>query len=75
MDAVTLEPTRKPRGPNKLKDSPIQDSAQVKTVRVFAVHGRFVDLIKDVEITTPKLVEWHPWLQANIDAGKLELCS
>ena len=75
MDSVTPEPTRKIRSPSKPKDTPVLEVTQPKTVRVLAVYGRFVDLINDVEITTSKLVEWHPWLQANIDSGNLALCS
>jgi hypothetical protein len=41
-------------------------------VKVFSSRGRFVDLVKNVEIgSTPVEVEMHPWLQANIDAGNL----
>ena len=70
ISALPLEVTRRPRGPNK----PKEPDSQPRTVRVSSVFGRFVDLLKDVEITgTPKEVEWHPWLQSNIDAGKLKL--
>jgi len=45
-----------------------------KTVKVFAVHPPFVDLIKNVQIgETPVEIELHPWLQAQIDAGKITL--
>lgn len=42
--------------------------------KVVAVYGEFVDLIKDVKIgSEPVEVEIHPWLQSQIDAGKLKL--
>ena len=42
------------------------------TVKVFARMPPFVDLINDITIgETPKEVENHPWLQANINAGLL----
>ena len=40
------------------------------TVTVVAKHDRFIDLVNNVEITKePKVVEMHPWLQAQVDAG------
>ena len=46
--------------------------AKPKTVKVVAVYPPFVDLIKNVEIgETPVEIELHPWLQAQIDAGKI----
>ena len=45
-----------------------------KTVKVVAVYPPFIDLINNVEITDqPTLVELHPWLQAQLDAGKITL--
>lgn len=49
-----------------------QELEKPKSVTVFAKHGFFVDLVKDVNITsTPIEVEHHGWLQAQIDAGHL----
>lgn len=40
------------------------------TVKVVSKHDLFVDLVKNANITkTPSIVELHPWLQDNIDAG------
>ena len=45
-----------------------------KTVKVVAVYPPFVDLITNTLIeTTPVEIEPHPWLQAQIDAGKLKV--
>jgi len=46
----------------------IPPAAEQSTIKVFAKHGRFVDLVKDVTITST------PWLQANIDNGLLIVC-
>lgn len=58
-----------------------KETKEAKTVKakeskpkVVAVYGEFVDLIKDVKIgSEPVEVEIHPWLQSQIDAGKLKL--
>ena len=43
-----------------------------KAVKVVAKYPPFIDLINNVEITgEPTPVEMHPWLQAQVDAGKL----
>lgn len=51
------------------------EAAQTTEARHVTVRARqtlFVDLIKDVNITNEaKSVEWHPWLQAQIDSGLL----
>ncbi len=53
----------------------VQHSASPETVEVVSKFDRFVDLVKDVEIThTPTTVEMHPWLQAQVDAGLVILC-
>jgi hypothetical protein len=45
-----------------------------KAVKVVAAYPPFIDLIKNIEIgETPVDIELHPWLQAQIDAGKLKL--
>lgn len=45
---------------------------KAKTVKVVAKYPPFIDLINNVEITgEPTPVEMHPWLQAQVDAGKL----
>lgn len=44
--------------------------AKPEVVKVISKFDLFVDLVKDKNITkTPSLVELHPWLQDNIDAG------
>lgn len=58
--------------PKTAKAAQAQVRQKPKTVRVMSKHGLFVDLIKDVKITSePVEVEDHDWLRANIDAGIL----
>jgi hypothetical protein len=57
-----------------MADQKPAEKQKVKTVKVVAVYPPFVDLIKNVEIgETPVEIELHPWLQAQIDAGKIVL--
>ena len=57
-----------------MADQKPTEKSKAKTVKVVASIPPFVDLIKNVEIgETPVEVELHPWLQAQIDAGKLKL--
>ena len=49
-------------------------AAKSTKVKVQAVRPPFVDLITDTRFETePVEVEMHPWLQAQIDAGKLRI--
>ena len=49
--------------------------ARTKLLKVAAAYGQFIDLESDRTITKePVEVEITPWLQAQIDAGKLTLC-
>lgn len=42
------------------------------TVTVVSKFDRFVDLINNVEITqSPTEVKMHPWLQSQVDSGKV----
>ena len=57
-ETQTPTKTRAPRAP--------------KAVKVVAKYPPFIDLINNIEITgEPTPVEMHPWLQAQVDAGKL----
>lgn len=59
----------------RTKNTQQTDEQAPNMVEVVSKFDRFVDLVKDVEIThTPTTVEMHPWLQAQVDAGLVILC-
>ena len=61
---------KEPEEVTKRKYTKSADKA--KTVKVVAKYPPFIDLINNIEITgEPTPVEMHPWLQAQVDAGKL----
>ena len=59
----------------RTKNTQQTDEQAPNRVEVVSKFDRFVDLVKDVEIThPPTTVEMHPWLQAQVDAGLVILC-
>lgn len=58
--------------PNQAQGATKESGAQVRTVKVTAKNPPFVELHTGTRIgDAPVLLQWTPWIQAQINAGLL----